>query len=106
MSVHMEHYRWEDVAKDALSKSIQRQMITGEKAMIARFEIAKGGVVTEHHHESEQISCVFDGAHPVGGSAQRGGSRRHGGARRVQPDPHGLAHRPGRVLAALNAGGD
>jgi quercetin dioxygenase-like cupin family protein len=37
-------------------------VITGEKAMVAQVFIAKDGVVPEHHHESEQITYILEGA--------------------------------------------
>jgi len=58
----MEHYTWNSLEKEVLSPHISRRIITGEKAMVAQVFIAKGGVVPEHHHESEQITYILEGA--------------------------------------------
>jgi quercetin dioxygenase-like cupin family protein len=58
----MEHYTWEHLDKEVLSPSISRKVIAGEKAMVAQVFIAKGGVVPEHRHESEQITYILEGA--------------------------------------------
>jgi len=48
--------------KEVLSPTIARKIISGERAMVAQVFIAKGGVVPEHHHESEQITYILEGA--------------------------------------------
>jgi quercetin dioxygenase-like cupin family protein len=58
----MEHYTWETMDKEVLNPRIWRRVITGEKAMVAQVFIAKGAVVPEHHHESEQITYILEGA--------------------------------------------
>lgn len=58
----MEHYNWDSVATEVLNPRISRKVIAGEKAMVAQVFIAKGGIVPEHHHESEQITYILEGA--------------------------------------------
>ncbi|MGA2270081.1 MAG: cupin domain-containing protein [Bryobacteraceae bacterium] len=58
----MEYYTWDDLEKEVLSKGIARKIITGEKAMVAQVFLDKGAVVPEHHHESEQITYILEGA--------------------------------------------
>ena len=58
----MEHYTWDDMEKEVLSPTIARKIISGEKAMVAQVFLAKGAVVPEHHHESEQITYILEGA--------------------------------------------
>ena len=58
----MEHYTWDEIATEALSEHIGRKIISGEKAMVAQVFLAKGAVVPEHHHESEQITYILEGA--------------------------------------------
>ena len=58
----MEHYTWDDMDKEVLSPTIARKIISGEKAMVAQVFLAKGAVVPEHHHESEQITYILEGA--------------------------------------------
>jgi len=58
----MEHYAWEDIEKEVLNPRMWRKIVTGDKAMVAQVFIAKGGVVPEHYHESEQISYIIEGS--------------------------------------------
>ncbi|SPE38931.1 Cupin 2, conserved barrel domain protein [Candidatus Sulfopaludibacter sp. SbA6] len=58
----MEHYTWDSMEKEVLSATISRKIISGEKAMVAQVFLAKGAVVPEHHHESEQITYILEGA--------------------------------------------
>jgi len=58
----MEHYTWDEMEKEVLSETIARKIISGEKAMVAQVFLAKGAVVPEHHHESEQITYILEGA--------------------------------------------
>ena len=58
----MEHYTWDEMEKEVLSGTIARKIISGEKAMVAQVFLAKGAVVPEHHHESEQITYILEGA--------------------------------------------
>ena len=57
----MEHYTWDEIGKEILSPTIARKIITGEKAMVAQVFLAKGAVVPEHKHESEQITYILEG---------------------------------------------
>jgi len=58
----MEHYTWDEMEKEVLSPTIARKIVTGEKAMVAQVFLAKGAVVPEHKHESEQITYILEGA--------------------------------------------
>ena len=58
----MEHYTWDQMEKEVLSETIARKIISGDKAMVAQVFLAKGAVVPEHHHESEQITYILEGA--------------------------------------------
>ena len=58
----MEFYTWDEMEKEVLSETIGRKIISGEKAMVAQVFLAKGAIVPEHHHESEQITYVLQGA--------------------------------------------
>ena len=58
----MEHYSWEKIEREVLSAAISRKIITGDKAMVAQVFLAKGAEVPEHHHESEQITYILEGA--------------------------------------------
>jgi quercetin dioxygenase-like cupin family protein len=53
---------WESVPLEPMSDVISRKVISGEKAMVAQVFLKKGAVVPEHHHESEQITYILEGA--------------------------------------------
>src|ERR1700685_1955104 len=58
----MEYYEWESVPTETMSDVISRKVISGEKVMIAQVFLKKDAVVPEHHHESEQITYILEGA--------------------------------------------
>lgn len=58
----MEIFSWETVNKEVMNPRLWRKVIAGERAMLAQVYISKGGVVPTHHHESEQISYILEGA--------------------------------------------
>src|SRR5215813_8422748 len=58
----MEHYTWDNMPKEVLSPTIARKIVTGDKAMVAQVFLAKGAIVPEHFHESEQITYILEGA--------------------------------------------
>ena len=58
----MQHLAWDQVKKEVLNDKLWRQVVNGEKAMVARLWLFKDCVVPLHHHESEQISLVLEGA--------------------------------------------
>jgi quercetin dioxygenase-like cupin family protein len=53
---------WESVPLENMSDVISRKVISGEKAMVAQVFLKKDAVVPEHHHESEQITYILEGA--------------------------------------------
>jgi unsaturated pyranuronate lyase len=56
------HHRWNQIAPERINASIVRQFITAERVTIARFELARGGIVPRHAHENEQVSYIVSGA--------------------------------------------
>src|SRR3989441_13350130 len=58
----MQHFTWESVPLEVMSDMISRKVISGDKAMVAQVFLKKGAVVPEHHHESEQITYILEGA--------------------------------------------
>jgi quercetin dioxygenase-like cupin family protein len=58
----LKHIAWKDVELEALNPLLDRQMITGEKVMLARVLLKKGCVVPEHSHENEQLTYILEGA--------------------------------------------
>jgi len=53
---------WDKIEKEKLSATITRQMIFGEKAMLARIFLARGAIVPRHSHINEQITWIISGA--------------------------------------------
>ncbi len=53
---------WDTVPLETMSDMISRKVISGEKAMVAQVFLKKDAVVPEHHHESEQITYILEGA--------------------------------------------
>lgn len=47
---------------EQLNPLIDRQMVWGERGMLARIILRKGAIVPRHSHENEQITYVLDGA--------------------------------------------
>jgi quercetin dioxygenase-like cupin family protein len=58
----MQLLAWEGVKKEILNDKLWRKVVSGEKVMVARIWLFKDCVVPLHHHESEQISMIMQGA--------------------------------------------
>jgi quercetin dioxygenase-like cupin family protein len=56
------HVRWADVPVEPVTPQLTRQLVTGAREMLARITLTRGAVVPLHQHESEQLTCVLDGA--------------------------------------------
>jgi quercetin dioxygenase-like cupin family protein len=56
------HVCWNDVELEQLNPLLDRQMITGDKIMLARVLLKKGCVVPQHSHENEQVTYILEGA--------------------------------------------
>jgi len=57
----MKKIRWDEVATEVVTPSMQRKIIAGEKTMIARMSFRDGFSVPLHSHESEQITHCLSG---------------------------------------------
>jgi quercetin dioxygenase-like cupin family protein len=55
-------YRWDDMPKEQVSSTLERRLISGERAMLAQVSLKKGGVVPRHQHVHEQFTYVIEGA--------------------------------------------
>lgn len=53
---------WDAVELEQMSELISRKYVAGDKAMLAQIFLKKDAVVPEHHHESEQITFILEGA--------------------------------------------
>jgi len=55
-------FRWDETPEEQVIERLTRQVITGERVMVALIRLKKGCVVPLHSHEAEQLSCTFSGA--------------------------------------------
>jgi len=55
-------HRWDDMPKEAVTESLDRRLITGERMMLAHVYLRKGAVVPRHSHDNEQITYILEGA--------------------------------------------
>lgn len=58
----LKHTAWKDIELEQLNPLLDRQMITGDKIMLARVLLKKGCIVPEHSHENEQVTYILEGA--------------------------------------------
>jgi len=52
---------WGSVPNETVNPSMTRQIVSGEKLMIAKMKFQDGFVVPLHHHVHEQVSQVISG---------------------------------------------
>jgi hypothetical protein len=57
----MKKINWKDAPTEQENDKMKRQMVYGEKIMIARMEFADGFTVPWHDYENEQITEVQEG---------------------------------------------
>jgi len=53
---------WSTVEHEKLNDLIDREMVVGDKLMLARVFLKKGAHVPEHHHHNEQVTYILEGA--------------------------------------------
>ena len=58
----LKYIPWNKVEHEKLNDLIGREMIVGEKIMLARVFLKKGAHVPEHHHHNEQVTYILEGA--------------------------------------------
>ena len=58
----MQALNWDLVPVERVTENISRQLLTGKNEMLARVLLKKGAIVPTHHHESEQITYIQEGA--------------------------------------------
>jgi quercetin dioxygenase-like cupin family protein len=58
----LKYSAWDAVPLEEMSDVISRRVFHGEKAMVAQVYLKKDAVVPLHHHESEQITYILEGA--------------------------------------------
>ena len=55
-------YRWDEVQTESLTPLLDRQMIYGERIMLANIHMEKESFVPLHHHDNEQFSYILEGS--------------------------------------------
>ena len=58
----LQYIRLKDLPIESVNPLFDRQLVTGERTMLARIVLRKGCVVPLHSHENEQIAYVLEGA--------------------------------------------
>ena len=53
---------WNKVEREKLNDLIDREMVVGDKLMLARVFLKKGAHVPLHHHHNEQVTYILEGA--------------------------------------------
>lgn len=56
------HVQWDKIPIETLNPLLSRQIVVGDKVMVARVLLKKGCVVPMHQHHNEQITYVESGA--------------------------------------------
>lgn len=58
----MKYQKWSEVELEQVNPQIGRQMIVGDKMMMARVLLKKGAHVPLHRHHNEQLTYILEGA--------------------------------------------
>jgi quercetin dioxygenase-like cupin family protein len=56
------HIAWKSVEREPLNPLIDREMLVGDKIMLARVLMKKGAHVPLHQHHNEQVTYILEGA--------------------------------------------
>jgi len=54
-------HRWDDIPREPMNELLDRQLISGERAMLAHVHLKKGCVVPKHAHDNEQFTYILKG---------------------------------------------
>jgi quercetin dioxygenase-like cupin family protein len=58
----LKYIPWSEVEREKLNDLIDREMVVGEKVMLARVYLKKGAHVPKHYHPNEQVTYILEGA--------------------------------------------
>ena len=58
----LKYIPWHKVEREKLNDLIDREMVVGDKLMLARVFLKKGAHVPQHHHHNEQVTYILEGA--------------------------------------------
>ena len=57
----LKYIPWNQVEREKLNDQIDREMVVGEKVMLARVFLKKGAHVPRHHHHNAQVTYILEG---------------------------------------------
>jgi quercetin dioxygenase-like cupin family protein len=58
----LKYIPWKSVEREALNPLIDREMLVGDKLMLARVIMKRGAHVPLHHHHNEQVTYILEGS--------------------------------------------
>jgi quercetin dioxygenase-like cupin family protein len=58
----LKYIPWRDIEREPLNDKIDRQMLCGDKLMLAKVFMKKGAHVPKHQHHNEQVTYILEGA--------------------------------------------
>lgn len=58
----VKHVRWDEIPTETLNPLLDRQLVVGDRMMVARVLLKKGCVVPMHSHFNEQLTHIQSGA--------------------------------------------
>ena len=58
----LKYLAWKDVEREQLNPHIDREMVVGDKIMLARVLMKKGAHVPLHQHHNEQVTYILEGS--------------------------------------------
>jgi len=58
----LKYIAWNKVEREKLNDLIDREMVVGDKLMLARVFLKKGAHVPQHYHHNEQVTYILEGA--------------------------------------------
>jgi quercetin dioxygenase-like cupin family protein len=58
----LKYIPWSEVEREKLNELIDREMVVGDKVMLARVFLKKGAHVPHHYHHNEQVTYIMAGA--------------------------------------------
>jgi quercetin dioxygenase-like cupin family protein len=57
----LKYISWNSVELEDLNPLLQRQMVVGQKIMVARVLMKKGCIIPLHSHHNEQFTYILEG---------------------------------------------
>jgi len=58
----LKYIAWNKVEREKLNDLIDREMVVGDKLMLARVFLKKDAHVPQHYHHNEQVTYILEGA--------------------------------------------